>query len=162
MSRNERIVSVNGSSGYIADEKPAGKTKANRSEWERLRAEKLIDPRTSANRPCRASRLCGRRAETLHHLVGGIRRSDVPANLIPVCGHGTRGCHGVLTSRNRDGETGLTWPEVAREIRATMLHEELEHVVAEISHDGLNRLYPGKIGNVGEAMLAARKEGSRC
>lgn len=62
---------------------------------------------------------CNRRNVPLtrHHVVPkGQRGDDVPENLVWVCGDGTRGCHGVLTHRNRDGETGLTFAEVAAEL----------------------------------------------
>lgn len=56
--------------------------------------------------------ICGRHNVNLtrHHVVprsqGG---DDVRENLIWACGDGSRGCHGVLESHNRDGETGLDY-----------------------------------------------------
>lgn len=55
----------------------------------------------------------GRDRLTRHHVVPkGQGGDDVPENLVWACGHGTVGCHGVLTHRNRDGETGLTFDDV--------------------------------------------------
>lgn len=48
-----------------------------------------------------------------HHVVPkGQGGDDVPENLVWSCGDGTSGCHGVLTHRNRDGESGLTFKQV--------------------------------------------------
>lgn len=58
--------------------------------------------------------LCGRADQLSRHhvLPKGLYGDDLPENLIWVCGDGTRGCHGVLTHRNR-GDHGLTFEEVA-------------------------------------------------
>lgn len=78
--------------GYRPDPKPPKPYRASRQEWERIRADLL---------PAWC-RVCGaRRAESLHHVV---RRSksgeDVRANLLPVCGDGVRGCHGLIEARS--------------------------------------------------------------
>jgi len=60
--------------------------------------------------------LCGSRRRPLsrHHVIPkGQGGDDVPENLLWVCGHGTVGCHGVLTHHNRDGASGLDYPTVA-------------------------------------------------
>ena len=48
--------------------------------------------------------VCGRRAESTHHRkrggMGGSKdpAAHSPANLLRVCGDGTRGCHGMIES----------------------------------------------------------------
>jgi hypothetical protein len=82
---------------HLADPKPARRVKADQNEWQRLRAEKMG--------PCR---LCGTISGafvdgvTLHHVVpkGGGRGDDVAENLVPLCGHGTVGCHGKVEARD--------------------------------------------------------------
>ena len=77
------------------------------------------------------------------HLVPKSQRGDdVDDNIVPGCGSGTAGCHGVLTSRNRDGATGRTWEEVAGALRATLTKEEIAYVVAKKSAAWLDEHYP--------------------
>ena len=44
---------------------------------------------------------CGQAWDSLHHVIprsqGG---DDVPANLAPLCGNGTMGCHGLIEARD--------------------------------------------------------------
>ena len=55
--------------------------------------------------------VCGRRAESTHHRkprgMGGSKdpAAHSPANLLRVCGDGTRGCHGMIES-DRAGSYG--------------------------------------------------------
>lgn len=85
-------------------------------------------PKISGVCPC-CQRHVGRSGLTRHHVVPkGQGGDDVPQNLVWVCGDGTRGCHGVLTHRNRDGETGLTFNDVAASLigyacRVRALHD---------------------------------------
>lgn len=48
-----------------------------------------------------------------HVVPKGTGGDDVPENAAWICGDGTRGCHGVLTHRNR-GSHGLEYAEVAK------------------------------------------------
>jgi hypothetical protein len=51
---------------------------------------------------------------TRHHVVPrGQGGDDVPENLVWATGDGTSGVHGVLETRCRDGETGITYPQAA-------------------------------------------------
>lgn len=87
---------------------------------------------------------CGARAESVHHLLGGSRRANVLENLVPLCGDGTRGCHGVYTTHHRLG-TGRTWLDVATAIRETLEEQypdRIAYLVAEVNETGLDRLYP--------------------
>lgn len=70
------------------DFKTGPRHKASVEEWESLRQDKLY------MRPCR---VCRQRADTLHHLVArSLGGDDCAANLVPLCGHGTVGCHGLV------------------------------------------------------------------
>lgn len=65
---------------------------------------------------CRPCAVLGRRTRATNrmHIVGkGQGGDDVDANIVPGCGSGTTGCHGVLTSRNADGSTGDGYATVA-------------------------------------------------
>jgi 5-methylcytosine-specific restriction endonuclease McrA len=80
----------------------------------------LVRDRLEAEPLCR---VCGvRRADGCHHLVpkdyGG---DDVAANLVPLCGSGTTGCHGRVEARHR---------RTRSELRAALRLEELTYVVA--------------------------------
>ena len=81
-----------------ADPKPAKRYRATPAEWEYMRGILLVEP----------CAICGGRSESLHHIYGrGQRGSDVLSNLAPVCGDGTRGCHGLLTARNPEALRAL-------------------------------------------------------
>jgi hypothetical protein len=93
--------------------------------------------------------LCHRRHVTLsrHHVVPkGQGGDDLPQNLVWVCGHGTVGCHGVLTHRNRDGESGLTYDEVAERLLRYLSRQSMEAVrayAARKKYDGYLADYYG-------------------
>lgn len=90
-------------------------------------------------------RVCGSPYVSLHHLLGGSLRSDELDNLIPLCGSGTTGCHGIYTSRmggvSADGVT-RTWAEVADRIRRSLTRNETFYVTDRVGQDGLDRRYP--------------------
>lgn len=47
---------------------------------------------------------CGKPSATGHHVLSrGQGGDDVPANILPLCGSGTTGCHGLL--ENEDEKT---------------------------------------------------------
>jgi hypothetical protein len=77
------------------DPKPEKRARADQEEWVKIRKRKL------EGWPCR---VCDDKlAESLHHIVpkgGANRGDDVPENLVPVCGDGTRGCHGLIEARD--------------------------------------------------------------
>lgn len=113
-----------------------GRYVATVSEWQNLLRLKLG--------PCR---VCGAtQRASIHHVVerddfGG----DVIENLIPLCGDGTTGCHGIYTTRaaglSLDGQI-RTWSEVADGIRRTFLPDELEYVITNAGEYYLERRYP--------------------
>ena len=120
---------------FQPDFKPAKRKKARgKEEWVPLRDAKLG--------PCRA---CGHADVSLHHLVGGNSREDVADALVPLCGDGTRGCHGIITSTNPgaslDG-TWRTWREVAALLRASLTPDEKDYVRRVKSQGFLDETYP--------------------
>jgi hypothetical protein len=76
---------------HLADPKPAKRVKADPNEWQRLRAEKIA-----------LCRVCAEKiGSTLHHLVPkSLGGGDVAENLVPLCGSGTMGCHGLVEAHN--------------------------------------------------------------
>ena len=108
------------------DFKPPKRIVATRSEWEIIRLFKLEGKR------CRVC-VVGF-AATLHHLVPkSLGGDDLAPNLIPVCGDGTRGCHGLVEARSL----------VALEkVRLTLQVEEIEYVYAKKGVTFIDRYYP--------------------
>ena len=49
---------------------------------------------------------CGNRHITAAHLLGGNKREDVLAGLVPLCGGGTSGCHGAWHGNPYRGDFG--------------------------------------------------------
>ena len=114
--------------------------------WVKGRYRATIDELAAIRRrkagPCR---VCGSLMVSMHHLLGGALRSDEDDNMIPLCGDGTTGCHGIYTSRMRgvsfDGVT-RTWEQVASLIRKSLTRRELAYVTERVGLDGLERRYP--------------------
>jgi hypothetical protein len=79
---------------HLSDPKPAKRFKASKAEWVEIHATKGVEP----------CRLCGHTAVgnlTLHHVVPRSQSGDdVVNNLVSLCGHGTRGCHGLVEARD--------------------------------------------------------------
>jgi hypothetical protein len=70
---------------------------------------------------CRAHLRYGQhvRATNTHHLLGkGQSGDDDPANLIPLCGSGSTGCHGALHGTPYTDASGRRWE--ARDVRAAI------------------------------------------
>lgn len=111
-----------------------GNYRANSVEWD-------LFFRRKADR----CRVCGSPYVSLHHLLSGPLRSDELDNLIPLCGSGTTGCHGIYTSRmsgvSADGVL-RTWAEVADRIRRSLTRNELLYITDRIGEAGLDRRYP--------------------
>jgi hypothetical protein len=107
----------------LTDPKPIARVKADQNEWVKLRAEKLG--------PCRICTLGDN--VTLHHLVSkSLRGDDVAANLVPLCGDGTRGCHGRIESRD---------PWAATLLGHSLTRAEREYVIEKKSAAFLNKYY---------------------
>lgn len=92
---------------------------------------------------------CGRRAQSVHHVIGGNSKEDVRENLLPLSGDGTRGCHGAFTSKHRVWDLGRgEWilPDVvAAGIRFHMETDRpdvLVYVLAKKGRDWLDAHYP--------------------
>lgn len=106
----------------------AARYKATRDEWTRFREEKAG--------PCRG---CGSRSDTFHHaLPRSLGGDDLADNLIPLCGDGTRGCHGAMENHTRG------WETVAANIRDSFTQDELTYLVGRKSEVWLDRYYPGR------------------
>lgn len=96
---------------------------------------------------CRA---CGRRGYTFlsraHLVPKGQRGDDIDANIIPLCGNGTTGCHGALTDHHKASAPsrleGEPWTVIASAVRATLRLTEVNYVLEKKGQDWLNRVYP--------------------
>lgn len=95
---------------------------------------------------------CGRRADSLHHMIGGSGRSDVRENVVGLAGDGTRLCHGALTSAMRvwdDRRRVYIDPSQVRTgIRRHIEHERpevLRYLVAMKGWDWVERAYPRRL-----------------
>ena len=111
------------------DPKPARRYRANQSETAALR--------NGFEHACCVN--CGLRYESLHHIVprsqGG---DDVAENMAPMCGDGTRGCHGILESH------APGWERIAASVRQYVLlnRGRCVYVISKIGWDRFNARYP--------------------
>jgi 5-methylcytosine-specific restriction endonuclease McrA len=113
--RGERI--------FRPDPKDGPRVSALPEEWYRLRRVK--------DGPCR---VCGYRATSLHHLVPrSLGGDDVEQNLVPLCGSGTTGCHGLV----EEGD-----PAARRGLRRSLKKDELAYVVRRKGRRFLDRYLP--------------------
>jgi hypothetical protein len=97
-----------------------------------VRRKLVLDP------TCRS---CDEPASNGHHLVPrSLRGDDVEANVVPLCGTGTTGCHGEYENHGSD------WGLVAASIRASLTEAELEYVLEKKGADFLARYYPPRMG----------------
>lgn len=104
------------------DPKPPKRVVASLNSWESLRYQKLG--------PCR---ICGKVPATLHHLVPrSLRGDDVAENLVPLCGHGTQGCHGDVEAHR---------PEAVAALRQALRPEELKYILTLKGSVFLERYY---------------------
>lgn len=92
---------------------------------------------------------CGRRSESVHHVIRRGHGDDVYANFLALAGDGTRLCHGAITSRNRvhDLESGtmIEPDDVLHGIRARIETVRLDvkaYVLERRSEEWLDRVYP--------------------
>jgi HNH endonuclease len=99
---------------------------ASPKQWAAIRAEKLEG--------CACS-VCGdyTRPMSLHHLVprsqGG---DDVAENLIPLCGDGTRWCHGAVTRRDSGALQALA---------SQLSDSEYAYVIGKLGEGAMERLF---------------------
>jgi hypothetical protein len=101
----------------IADPRPPRRIKDASAGRDKLRGERL----------CRVCKQLGRETPAtnrMHVVPRSLGGDDVDDNLVPGCGSGTTGCHGVLTSRNADGATGLTFEEAAAALVESLRADE--------------------------------------
>lgn len=80
-------------------------------------------------------RLCWRTASlTRHHLVPrGQSGDDVDDNIVPLCGDGTRGCHGAVEH----------YTEARRRLRPLLSDAEWAYVVGRVGVGRAEQRYPG-------------------
>lgn len=115
------------------DPKPAKRLIATIAQWRQLRLLKLG--------PCRGcpDATLSEYAVTLHHLVPrSLGGDDVAGNLIPLCGDGTLGCHGIV----EDGRGREDFAAVSARIRARETDEEREYVIRKKGREWLEIYYP--------------------
>jgi hypothetical protein len=58
---------------------------------------------------------------------------DIDANIVPLCGHGTAGCHGQVEAYQGDARTRL---------RHALQPEEVLYVIAKKGREWINQHYP--------------------
>lgn len=107
------------------DTKPAKRIKDRRASGWKLAADPWC-------RPC--LHLFGKRvrASNTHHLLGrGQRGDDLPENLIPMCGHGSAGCHGALHGNPYESPLGgrVTAQDVRQAIGLNVRPPEVAYLV---------------------------------
>lgn len=122
------------------DFKPARRVKADQNEWVQLRNRKLG--------PCRC---CGKHMlavypaypwnesgleSSLHHVVPkSLGGDDVAENLVPLCGSGTTGCHGLVEARD---------PWACTLLGERLTSVERDYALAKKGSDWLQRYYGKK------------------
>ena len=111
------------------DAKPPARYIASFEEWERITAEKI------EGHSCRG---CGRNhGITRHHLVSrSLRGDDVAANIVPLCGSGTTGCHGAIETHSPG------WEAIAHAVRDSLSPLEEQYILAKKGQYWLDRYYP--------------------
>lgn len=120
--------------------KPRKRHVASRREWAKIR--RLIGV---GELPCFCG--CGRRSETAAHIVPrGLGGDDVPENVIPLAGDGTRLCHGAQENGQRvydlDRKVYIEPDEVRGRIRERLLDEHRAYVVERMGLPWLERYFP--------------------
>lgn len=80
-------------------------------------------------------RICERNLPlTRHHLVPkSLGGSDVDDNIVPLCGDGVRGCHGLIEARD---------PIACSTLRAKLTKKETAYVLKRKNAVFLDRYYP--------------------
>jgi len=106
-----------------ADPKPIRRKKATRVEWRHLR-----------NAKCGPCRVCGGNGNSLHHLVPrSLGGDDVADNLVPLCGTGTTGCHGLIEHRE---------PRALAALRYSLTRDERNYAAGKKGVHWIARYYP--------------------
>jgi hypothetical protein len=120
------------------DPRPSKRLRASQADWSDIHKE--------FSHACCVS--CGLPYQSLHHVVprsqGG---DDYKANLAPMCGDGTRGCHGILESH------APGWERIAAAVRVYVLtnRPRCVYVIGKIGWDRFNARYP--LLSEGESLL---------
>lgn len=121
-------------------EKPARRLKAGRTRWAEIREKKLGTCRVCLFVIENVREAHGMGLDvlafkpTLHHLVGkDFLGSDTEANLVPLCGDGTKGHHGLVQRLDRASCAAL---------RRMLSDEEYSYIAAKAGEGYLERYYP--------------------
>lgn len=122
------------------DFKEGKRKKASRKEWKSLHSSKTG--------PCR---ICSEQPTSLHHLVPrSLGGDDVEANLVPLCGSGTTGCHGYVERRDK---------HVCGMLRAMLKPAEENYIVEKQGAHYLNKRYPLLLDRPTDASLSSSRAG---
>jgi hypothetical protein len=117
-------------SGASPDPKPAKRVVASADVWALMRPVILREP-------CYGCLGLSPLRRGVHHLVPkSLGGDDVIENLIPLCGTGTTGCHGIYEDR------APGWRMIAGMIRKALSVEKVGYVVGKKGEDFLDRYYP--------------------
>lgn len=103
--------------------KRTARKRATQAQWRELHGAK--------QGPCR---VCGLAPpNNLHHLVPrSLGGDDTFDNLVPLCGSGTHGCHGLIENRTK-------WP--LRYLGETLTDAEYAYCVGKLGENALERLF---------------------
>jgi hypothetical protein len=111
------------------DPRPSSRYVATSSEWEDIVRFK--------SGPCRGCGGASLLPVTYHHLVPkSLGGDDVPGNVLPLCGHGTTGCHGAIENHTRG------WEAIASAVRDSLTPLELQYSLAKKGKHWLERYLP--------------------
>lgn len=128
-----------------ADPKPRRRLKLTKYRYNQLAGNIIYAANKGGGCECG----CGRRAETVHHVVRRGHGDDIRENLMALAGDGTRLCHGAITSKHRvwDAERSayiLPGDVLAgmRERMETVRLDVLDYVLGRRGRDFLEKQYP--------------------
>lgn len=121
-----------------ADPRPAKRVKDRDAGREKVRREGRC-------------RVCGRvpsghpldSLQRMHLVPKGLGGDDVDENIVPGCGSGTTGCHGMLTSAREDPHhpAGLTVAQARERLLLALLPEERAYAAGKRYEDWLDSYY---------------------
>lgn len=80
----------------------------------------------------------------MHVVAKGQGGDDVDDNIVPGCGSGTTGCHGLLTSRREDPHhpAGLTVAEACARMNERLTGRERTYAAEKKDPGYVDRVYP--------------------
>lgn len=100
-------------------------------------AKRIVDPEAGFAKLFHEGRcrICGSTFPlTRHHLVNRSQGGDdVDNNLVPLCGNGTMGCHGLVTERDF---------ETLAALRSRLKMNEILYIELKKGYEWLHKTYP--------------------